>query len=129
MNKSFIPENVKSFLQQNIDSVAQWEGLLLLRTHPDKEWTTEEAARHLYITEQEVVGLLRPLVARGLIEIRESSQSPLYRFHPKSAELSEIIKLTAEFYRQYLIPVTHLIHSVSKNKVQQFADAFRMRKD
>jgi hypothetical protein len=129
MNEGLIPKNVRLFLQKNVDSVAQWEGLLLLHAHPDKEWTTEEAARHLYITEQEAVGLLNPLAARGLIEISESSQFPLYRYCPKSPDLSEMINRAADLYRQYLIPVTHIIHSTSRNKVQQFADAFRIIKE
>jgi DNA-binding transcriptional regulator LsrR (DeoR family) len=119
MNEELIPENIKLFLQQNIDSVAQWEGLLLLHTHPDKEWSAKEAARHLYITQEKVIQLLSPLVSRGLIEIRQNPTSSFYRFRPNSPELSEMIKLADALYRQYLIPVTHIIHTASRNKARK----------
>ena len=35
----------------------------------------------------------------------------------------------AELYARYLIPVTQLIHAKPLTRVQEFADAFKLKKD
>jgi hypothetical protein len=51
-----------------------------------------------------------------------------YRYHPASGELADIVDRVAALYAQYLIPVTNLIHAKPHSRVQEFADAFRLRK-
>jgi hypothetical protein len=125
MTDSVIPNDARQFLLRNIDSVAQWEGLLLLRGHPDTAWDADAVARHLYITETETVALLNSLVARHILANEDEGR---YRYKPDKIEVDALIAQCAELYRQYLIPVTKIIHSKPK-RVQAFADAFRIRKD
>jgi len=40
-----------------------------------------------------------------------------------------MLERTAEAYAKHLVPVTNLIHSKPKPRIQEFADAFRFRKD
>lgn len=119
-----IPEDARQFLLRNIDSVAQWEGLLLLRGHPDMGWDATAVARHLYISETETAALLNGLAGRHILAV----EGDAYRYRPSEPETDALIGLCAELYRQYLIPVTKIIHSKPK-RVQAFADAFRIRKD
>ena len=35
----------------------------------------------------------------------------------------------ADLYSRYLVPVTNLIHTKKTSRIQEFADAFRIRKD
>ena len=120
-----IPNDARQFLLRNIDSVAQWEGLLWLRGHPDKAWDAGVVARHLYISEEETAALLASLVERQILAVDEGR---LYRYRPEAPEMDALIGQCADLYRQYLIPVTKIIHSKPK-RVQAFADAFRIRKD
>ena len=129
MENDVIPEDARQFLLLNIDSIAQWEGLLLLREHPKKKWDPHTASRSLYVSEQATEELLAGLAARMLVEVVKSPDGPLYRYRPASAELDKMVGRVAELYRRYLIPITHIIHSKSKNRVQEFANAFRIRKD
>src|SRR5690348_2597639 len=99
-----IPDEVRQFLIKNIDSIAQWEAVLLMRVDPEKAWNAEIMAHSIYTTEQETARILEQLVARS-IAVRDT-QAPAYRYHPDSAELERVIKVTAELYRQYLIPIT-----------------------
>jgi hypothetical protein len=119
-----IPEDEKQFLLEMIDSVAQWEGLLLLRTDPDVQWDAATVARHLYITEAETAFLLAGLADRKIL----IENNGLYRFGPDTDALRALIDRCADLYRHYLIPVTRILHS-KPNRVQAFADAFRFRKD
>ena len=67
MTDGVIPEEVKQFLLKNIDSIAQWEGLLLLLAEPQKTWDLKSIAQRLYITERETLSWFSQLVGRGMI--------------------------------------------------------------
>lgn len=129
MTDAIIPEDVKQFLLKNIDSIAQWEGLLLLCANPAKEWSAQAVAQSIYVSEQETAHLLTQLAAQDILICSETEASVTYRYQPKSPEMAQTISRAAGLYRQYLIPVTNLIHSKPKMRVQKFADAFKIRKD
>jgi hypothetical protein len=130
VNESAIPEDIKCFLLVNIDSIAQWEALLLLRSNPEKEWSAQALARNIYTDEHEMEHLLKQLAERDVLITQGSPPSVSYRYCLQNSELVQIINRTADLYRSgYLIPITHIIHSKSKSKIQQFADAFKIRKD
>jgi hypothetical protein len=122
-----IPDDVKIFLLRHIDSIAQLEALLLLRANPELDWSAETLAKRLYITTQETAALLERLHIGGFL-IASGSRSPCYRYYPTSREPAMIDRV-AEIYAKYLIPVTNLIHSKPRTRVQEFADAFKLRKD
>jgi hypothetical protein len=123
-----IPEEIKQFLLRNIDSVAQWEGLLVLLADSGREWTAAAVARKLYIGEPEAAQLLGQLAGRDIVAIKSEPET-FYRYRPGSPELSELIGRAADFYRLHLIPMTRFIHSKPRNRVQEFADAFKLRKE
>jgi predicted transcriptional regulator len=124
-----IPEDVKQFLLKSIDSIAQWEGLLLLQARPEKAWDVTEVAQNLYLLEADAARLLAALEALGMIKTEPTPDPALYRYEPRAALDDVIIKRAAELYKQSVIPITKVIHSKSKSRVQAFADAFRIRKD
>lgn len=120
-----IPEDVSQFILQHIDSIAQIEGLLLFCADPGRGWDAETIAPALFISESQAASILTQLTEQGFI-IRAGDS---YCYQPKTSELKAMVERTAALYRQYLIPVTNLIHSKSKSRVQEFADAFKLRKD
>jgi hypothetical protein len=123
-----IPENVEQFILKTIDSVAHLEGLLLLRSERDDSWTDERLAKRLYITKEEAGAILSRLCGDGFIRAR-STKPVTYRYEPTSEELAHMVDLVADVYSKYLVPVTNLIHSKPKSRVQEFADAFKLRKE
>jgi hypothetical protein len=126
MADHLIPEDVKQFIIDKIDSVAELEGLLLLRGNPETEWDAGELARRLYTDEQQTAGILEHLYSLGFLTVKEGKTSG-FHYQPNSPKLAEIADRVAEAYSNYLIPVTNLIHSKPETKVQQFADAFKFR--
>lgn len=123
--EDIIPEDVRQFILRNISCVAQMEALLLLRADPQLTWDDAAIVRRLYIDRKEAETLLSEMKQRGFLAANGSS----YRYAPQTPELSDMLERVADFYKRYLLPVTHLIHSRSKSRVQEFADAFRIRKD
>lgn len=128
MGNDFIPGDVEEFIRKRIDSVAQLEALLLIRSDPDAEWSVVVLAGRLYTSEKQAVESVERLHNDGLL-IRKAGSPPLYQYQPNSAELREMVDRVAEAYATHLVPITNLIHSKPTTRVQEFADAFRWRKD
>lgn len=57
------------------------------------------------------------------------SAAPLYRYEPSDEELATAIERLSSAYAIDIIGVTHLIHDSLQKSAQQFADAFKLRKD
>lgn len=127
MADDLIPGDVKQFIVDKIDSIAELEGLLLLRRNSETEWNSEALAQRLYTSQQQTEVLLERLYLLGFLSVKED-EFITYRYQPGSPELAEMVDRVAEIYSKYLVPVTNLIHSKPETKVQQFADAFKLRK-
>ena len=127
MAEQFIPDDIGRFVLEKIDSVAQLEGVLLLRRDPQRQWSAAELAARLYISEAQTAELLMGLSAQGLVAA--GRQPAMYSYQPGTPELGEMLDRLAEVYSKQLVAITNLIHSKQKPRVQAFADAFRLRKD
>lgn len=123
-----IPDDIAQFITNQIDSIAQLEALLLLRRESHGTWSASTLAQRLYTTERETVDALERLSADGLA-IALGSEPTCYRYEPISPELYDLVDRVADVYSKHLVPITNLIHSKPKTRVQEFADAFRIRKD
>lgn len=128
MADDLIPEDVKQFILDKIDSVAELEGLLLLSRNPEADWSVEELARRLYANTEQTEDVLTHLYSLNFLTLNKS-ETTTYRYQPGSSKLGEMVDRVAEIYSKYLVPVTNLIHSKPQTKVQQFADAFKLRKE
>lgn len=127
MVDDLIPQDIKQFILDKMDSVAQLEGLLLLRSNPQMDWSVEEVGRRLYISQQQAAEVLAHLFEEGFLTAAKGESSS-YRFQPNTPELGGMVDRVAELYSKYLVSVTNLIHSKPQTKVQKFADAFKLRK-
>ena len=121
-----IPNYIKDFVTEHIASVADLEGLLLLRKKPEIYWDSHLLAERLYIERQEADRVLKRLYSAGFLE-RDTQEQ--YCYKTQSETLSANVDVVAEIYTRSLVPLTNLIHSKPKSRIQEFADAFRLRKD
>ncbi|HSE87198.1 MAG TPA: hypothetical protein VLJ79_13315 [Candidatus Binatia bacterium] len=128
MESNFIPKDVAQFILEKIDSIAQLEALLLLRSNPEEKWSIGALAGRLYIDEKQTAELLVRLSVQGFV-LSSSDEPRLYKYQPSSMELRGMVERLAEIYSKLLVPVTNLIHSKPKTRIQEFADAFKLRKD
>lgn len=125
-----IPEDIRRFVLTSIASVPHLEALLLLRSAEGEFWSDAKLAQRLYIADKTAHALMAELCRAGMIEPREHpDHSFSYRYHPTSPALRQTIDATAELYARQLVEITNLIHSKLDRKAQQFADAFKWRKD
>lgn len=120
-----LPADVRRFILTSVPTVPYLEAVLLLRAEPVKDWDAAELARRLYVPERTAADLLDQLRASGMAQ---GAAGPAVRYAP-TAELAALIDQVAQAYASNLVGVTDLIHSRIDRRAQQFADAFRFRKD
>lgn len=106
------------------------EALLLLRAAEPAFTTAATLAQRLYVSDKVAQSLLADLCGSNMSEQQtEADGSASYRYQPGSDALRTTINDLADLYARRLVDVTHLIHSRLDRKAQQFADAFKWRKD
>ena len=128
MPREPIPDDLRRFILTSVPSVPFVEAMLLFMAHPERAVPVDEIARGLYVplaTAAQVVDALRDahIVAADPANMEGS------RFAPATPELESMLRQLADVYSRDLIGVTDLIHSRTARRAQQFADAFRLRKD
>jgi hypothetical protein len=125
MNEDF-PADIKQFIADHIDTVAQLELLLLLRGDP-KSWTPQEAGQALYSAADVIALQLADLQAKGLLVLGPVENSYVYR--PQRPELAGLVDRLADLYRERRVAVITAVYTKPIDKIKSFADAFRLRKD
>lgn len=102
-----VPEGIRRFVQGHLGSVAELEGLLLVRSAPDRAWDARSVADRLYIGEPHARVVLEALHAHELMARRGET----FVYHPISEALRHDVDVLAAAYPRLLIPITALIHS------------------
>lgn len=126
MTSSELPAELRRFILTSIPSVPYLEAVLLLRADPGQAWGAAQLARRLYVPEQRGAELVDLLRASGLAA--DSEPAGTIRYAP-AGDLGGLVDSLAAAYAQDLVAITRLIHSRIDRRAQQFADAFRFRKE
>jgi len=126
-SRNDIPAHVRRFLEENIDTVAQLETLLMMYEKLDRDWLITDVASRNYITEQRATETLSALQRRGLVTAEESP--PRFRYKPVNDEVRALVAELALCYQRKLSAVTELIHAKPSASIKEFARAFDLKKD
>jgi hypothetical protein len=124
MADDVIPVDLRNFVLQHIDSIAQLEALLLLRANPRENWTLASIAKRLYMGENDVEVALSRVCRAGLV----IDSGGTYRYEPQMPASRELVDRLADAYARHLIPITNLIHD-KQREIREFANAFRIRRE
>jgi predicted transcriptional regulator len=122
-----IPSSVQTLLREHIRSIAQMEVLLRLREHPAVAKTVPELSEKLYTPESMTLSLLEGLKVVGLVD-RVDGSEPRFLYSPKSSELAQTVDQLAHLYQERRVTIINLIYANPVKHLQDFADAFRVRK-
>lgn len=123
-----IPEEVKQFIAERIDSVELLEVLLFLRARPDREWSAKEITVEFRSSVASIAKRLADLHTRELLFLKEGSP-PLYRYSPRTNNLVVLVDRLAQVYEISRARVIDLIFSRPTDKLRHFSDAFKLRKE
>lgn len=119
-----LPHTLEQFLRQRIDSVGELEALLLAFRSPGRSWAAPEVASRLYVGENEARSILARLVDHGLLEEIDGK----FVFRPRDEALAPQVEELEKFYATHLIAISNLIHSKKSARIQEFADAFTLKR-
>jgi hypothetical protein len=121
-----IPDNLRRYLLASSLTVPHVEAILLLRHDPQSVWDAQTLASRLYVPERRGKQLLDELVE---MQIAASTNAEQFTYRPHNAELASLLDLLAGAYARQLVEITRLIHTAASPAAEQFAEAFRFRKD
>jgi hypothetical protein len=126
MTSPELQPDVRRYLLSSVPSVPYLEAVLLLRADPGVAWDAAGLARRLYVPERRGIELLGQLRESGMAVAAAEPGAVRYGPEPQVAVLMDRV---AEAYASDPVGVSSLIHSRIDRRAQQFADAFRFRKD
>jgi len=121
---SIIPPDIRRFVLDRIDSIAELEALLLLRNSPDTWWEDAAAAQRLYLGAEQGRAVLIRLEAAELLISQDDAPGRRWRYRPQSGDLREMVDRLAYYYTKHLVPVSNLVHDKSKSRIKEFSRAF-----
>lgn len=127
MPRDPLPEDVRRFILTSVPSVPFLEALLIYREARGEPLPPTQLSRRLYISETLAAEVVEQLVAARFV-IPAEDLGVGHRFAPEEGVAGMVERLAAH-YRSHLVEVTSLIHSRTGRMAQQFADAFKLRKD
>lgn len=123
-----IPQNVRDFLTEKIDSAEQLETLLLLFRERERPWDADAVSQSIYTVPQSASRTLETLETRGLAASNGGSP-PAWRYAPATPAVDALVGELAAVYRERRAAVITFLYSRPADPVQSFADAFKLRKD
>lgn len=121
-----IPEHVQRFVRNSIKSVWTLDLLLMMRRDSGRSWTVESLTQESRTNRTLVGDILSDLGRSGLIEAVAPDS---YRYGPANPELAGLVEELARIYAERPITVVKEIVSAPNEKIQTFADAFKIKKD
>jgi hypothetical protein len=124
-----IPEEVKRFVEANIDSVDQLEILRVLGENPEKEWSADTLAREVQAQVQTMRTHLSALHARGLLLTMTHGTDVCYRYGAGTPELENRMRRLLQVYRERPVTMINFVYARAKEVLKTFADAFRFKQE
>lgn len=123
-----LPLELAQLIDAYVESLLQLEALFLLQHEKQRALATDEIAKSLYISRAMCEAQLIALERNGFL-VRTPPPDDKYQYRPKDAETDRLVGELQALYLQRRVAVIARIYSKPANKVQTFADAFRLRKE
>jgi hypothetical protein len=121
-----IPEDIRQFVRSAIKSVWALELLLFIRRHAGVAWTVDRLTIELRSSQPLVADIVASFKKSGLID--EGPES-MFQYHAASTELDALVARLERVYAETPIALVKEIVSAPNEKIQTFADAFKLKRD
>lgn len=125
MPTSRLPLDIKSFLMESIDSVTHLEVLLKLYQNPEKKWDVESVRKEMRSSLSSASQQLASLTEKGLLICNAN----YYSYKPSTPELDNKVRKLHQLYHDMPVAVVTCIYERPAEKLKNFSDAFKIKKD
>jgi len=121
-----ISDKIRRFIRKAIRTTWTLETLLFLLRHQSQSWSTSSLVKELRSSELAISGSVSQLVRIGLvIEIDRD----MFQYRPANEELAELADNLKELNAGRPYALIEEIAAAQGAGAQDFADAFKLRKD
>jgi hypothetical protein len=125
-----IPEPVRRFVDECIESVGLLEVLLLLHSDPARVWTPTEVSREVRSERIWAEAQLEFLRIHGLLEVERGADEAAYRYGPSRPELDGVVGQLRKAFETRRVAMVKLIFKQPQNEhLRAFSEAFRFRRE
>jgi hypothetical protein len=122
------PEEIRRFLDGNIESIDQLEILRVLGEDPGRAWTAAELGAAVQAEPAAVSAHLAAMRGRGLLATEARGPDVVARHGPAPA-VAELVGRLLQLYKERPVSMIKLVYDRAKDPLRNFADAFRLRKE
>ena len=127
MPQQKVPAEIREFVARHLKTVEHLEVFMLLQRTASRSWSPSDIAAELRIPEDTAATVLEQLASDNFLDIKILNDI-LYRFNPATPALEAVAKRSAEFYVRARIAMMNLVTTRGLGPIQDFADAFRLKK-
>jgi hypothetical protein len=120
-----LSQEARQFVDQYIHSVEQLEIFLAL-AESREAITSHAILQRIQSSEKSILSCLKTLLKDGLLTTEKEER---YRFSDQFPQLPGIASELGKAYRERHVTVIEMIYRKPSGPIQNFADAFRLRKD
>jgi hypothetical protein len=128
VSESGFSEQLDKFIAREIGSLEQLEILLFVSGNPHKWWTVQDVYNVVKSSLHSVGDRLNEMVDRGFLRTEKDTEVR-YQFAPADENVWNITSELRNAYKEKSVKVVQAIYSKPPDAVQEFAKAFRLRKD
>ena len=121
-----LADDLVRFVQTHLGSVWALKMMLAMRAESDQPWSVDALVRELRASPPLIEELLDRFQRIGLA-MRQDDLT--WCWQPATPEMVELAKGVAEAYAVMPFGVIQAIAEAPEDRLRQFADAFRLRKD
>jgi hypothetical protein len=127
-----LSDAVQALVCEHVNSFEKLEILLLMRQDPLMQWTFETVSTRLNLPSSVATTALEELAATDLLEAGGSGNDRVFRYVPRSQQMSHAVDELATTYQVDRLALMRLLATSSVQRmrsslVKAFADAFRVR--
>ena len=126
MSVESIPADVSRLITAYISSVEQLELLCLLGEKAHRSWTAAQVLQIIQSSEKSIAECLERYRRAGLLQAEHDGS---FRFLPTDSSLAQTVAALVKTYRERRVSVIEYIYNKAADPIQDFADAFRLRKE
>lgn len=123
-----VPDDVRRFLDANVESVDQLEILRVLSEDPGRGRAVAELAAEIQAAPDAAAADVAALEARGLLTATGRGRDAVARHGGRTPALDgEVARLLAA-YRERPVTMIRLVYARATERLRAFSDAFKLRK-
>ncbi|MBA2404960.1 MAG: hypothetical protein H0V66_09335 [Bdellovibrionales bacterium] len=122
---SRIPEDLKIFIVECIETVSQLELLFVIFQNKPKLWTSESISKELRTHPAMAGKQMEILVQKGIL----GHQDEQYFYSPQDKIIDQKVEKLFQLYLEKPVAVVTYIFTKPEERLKGFADAFKIKKD